>query len=216
MKKATKTLLLMLCAVVLVVSSILGTVAYLTSTDTVTNTFTVGNVTIELKERAMKTETGELDTSVTTLEDAGIDDIKVIPGRTIYKQPVVIVNKDSEECWLFVKIENGVTDKKILDAMVEIKAHEDTAEAKWEAVGSDGWYQYTGKAAPALDGTTKKDAEFQVFDYFKFDNLTNDEVKALEDASIKVTAYAIQADGVLQDTALNEAKKLANPPAQNP
>lgn len=207
MKKATKTLLLMLCAVVLVVSSVLGTVAYLTDTKTVNNTFTVGNVTIDLKERAMKTETGELDTSVTTLVESGINDIKVMPGRTIYKQPVVIVDKDSEDCWLFVKIENGVTDKKILEAMVEIKAHEDTAEAKWEAVGSDGWYQYTVEAAPALDGTTKKDAEYQVFDYFKFNNLTNGEVEVLDEAAIKVTAYAVQSEGLT----LEQAFDVINP-----
>lgn len=42
MKTKSKALLLTLCAVLLVAASVLGTMAYLTSTDTVTNTFTIG------------------------------------------------------------------------------------------------------------------------------------------------------------------------------
>ena len=41
MKTRSKALLLTLCAVLLVAASVLGTMAYLTSTDEVTNTFTV-------------------------------------------------------------------------------------------------------------------------------------------------------------------------------
>lgn len=44
MKTRSKALLLTLCAVLLVAASVLGTMAYLTSTDEVTNTFTVGQV----------------------------------------------------------------------------------------------------------------------------------------------------------------------------
>ena len=40
MKKTKKALLLSLCAVMLVTASVLGTMAYLTSTDEVVNTFT--------------------------------------------------------------------------------------------------------------------------------------------------------------------------------
>ena len=50
MKTRSKALLLTLCAVLLVAATIFGTMAYLTSTDTVTNTFTVGKVNIKLDE----------------------------------------------------------------------------------------------------------------------------------------------------------------------
>ena len=51
MKTKTKALALALCAVLLVVSTVFVTMAYLTSkTDVVTNTFTVGKVTITLDE----------------------------------------------------------------------------------------------------------------------------------------------------------------------
>ena len=48
MKNGKKALLLAACAVLLVVATIFGTVAYLTDKDTVNNTFTVGKVDIKL------------------------------------------------------------------------------------------------------------------------------------------------------------------------
>ena len=50
MKTKSNALLMTLCAVLLVAASVLGTMAYLTSTDEVENTFTVGNVKITLDE----------------------------------------------------------------------------------------------------------------------------------------------------------------------
>ena len=48
MKK--KKIGLLFAAILLVVASVLGTMAYLTSTDAVENTFTVGNIKIKLDE----------------------------------------------------------------------------------------------------------------------------------------------------------------------
>ena len=56
MKKTKKVLILGLCAVLLVAASVLGTMAYLTDTKSVTNTFTVGNVAITLDEAKVKTD----------------------------------------------------------------------------------------------------------------------------------------------------------------
>ena len=62
-----------------------GTLAWLTDkTDPVTNTFTVGDINIELKE------------TMTVY--------KVIPGSDIAKDPKVTVKAGSEACWLFVEI----------------------------------------------------------------------------------------------------------------
>ena len=85
MKKKLTTVL----AIVLVVAlSVAGTYAYLTDkTGPVVNTFTVGNVNIDLTE-------------TTT-------DYKMIPGMTINKDPKVTVKENSEDCWLFVKVEKS-------------------------------------------------------------------------------------------------------------
>ena len=56
MKTRSKALVLTLCAVLLVVATVMGTMAYLTSTDTVTNTFTVGKVAITLDEAKVNTD----------------------------------------------------------------------------------------------------------------------------------------------------------------
>lgn len=69
-----------------------GTMAYLTATTTaVVNTFTIGNVGLELKE-----EKGDLVD--------GKHQFKMIPGNTIEKDPTVTVTAGSEDCWLFVKL----------------------------------------------------------------------------------------------------------------
>ena len=77
-----------LLALVLVIGCVAGgTVAWLVATtDTVTNTFTYGNINITLAE-----------TTGTSY--------KIIPGTDITKNPKVTVKGGSEACWLFVKVE---------------------------------------------------------------------------------------------------------------
>ena len=77
-----------LLALVLVIGCVAGgTVAWLVATtDTVTNTFTYGNINIALAET-----TGT--------------NYKVIPGTVVEKDPKVTVKAGSEACYLFVKVE---------------------------------------------------------------------------------------------------------------
>ena len=102
MKKLTKTLLLVLCAILLVAGSVLGTVAYLTDKQDVTNTFTVGNVQIKLDEAVVNSESGEKVGDSRT-ED-GNTAVRLIPGRSITKDPTVTVLKDSEDSYVRVKV----------------------------------------------------------------------------------------------------------------
>ena len=101
MKRLTKTLLLVLCAILLVAGSVLGTVAFLTDSKEVENTFTVGNVQIKLDEAVVDQETGAATTERT--ED-GNTAVRLIPGRSITKDPTVTVLKDSEDCYVRVKV----------------------------------------------------------------------------------------------------------------
>ena len=78
MKSKKKVFLTVLCAAALVVASVLGTMAYLTSkTGPVTNTFTVGNVNITLDETDV-TPMGVKDTDTKVTENS----YKLIPGHT--------------------------------------------------------------------------------------------------------------------------------------
>ena len=84
MKK--KSLALVLALAMIVVCVVGGTLAWLiATTPEVKNTFTYGDIDITLAES----------------EDL---DLKMIPGYTITKDPTVTVVKDSEKCYLFVKV----------------------------------------------------------------------------------------------------------------
>ena len=84
MKK--KITLAVICAVLSCVCLIGTTFAWLTdTTPTITNTFTVGNVDIDLTETTGAT-------------------YKMVPGATLAKDPTVSVTGGSEACWLFVKV----------------------------------------------------------------------------------------------------------------
>ncbi|MBQ3062404.1 MAG: hypothetical protein IJD03_01960, partial [Clostridia bacterium] len=98
MKNTKKALLMTLCAVMLVAASVMGTMAYLTSTTgVVTNTFTVGKVGITLDE-AKVTEYGVKDGDTRVMANT----YKLVPGHTYVKDPTVHVAADSEESYLFV------------------------------------------------------------------------------------------------------------------
>ena len=95
MKTKSKALLLTLCAVLLVAASVLGTMAYLTSTDTVTNTFTVGKVEIKLDETDVTDPNGPR---------VKANSYKLMPGTAYTKDPTVTVLKGSEESYVRMKV----------------------------------------------------------------------------------------------------------------
>lgn len=107
MKTRSKALLLTLCAVLLVAASVMGTMAYLTSTDKVENTFTVGNVKITLDEAKVNTD----GTPVEGADRVKANEYKLMPGHTYTKDPTVTVIKGSESSYIRLKVTfNNATD----------------------------------------------------------------------------------------------------------
>lgn len=104
MKTTRKALLMVLCAVLLVAGSVLGTMAYLTDTEDVTNTFTFGKVDIKLDEAVVTPETGKAPDPTDRTED-GNANVVMIPGRVIDKDPTVTVLGGSEACFVRMKVE---------------------------------------------------------------------------------------------------------------
>lgn len=89
MKK--KTVALILALVLVFGAAVGGTIAWLTDkTAEVKNTFTVGNIDIDLTETLPEGKTA-----------------KMVPGDDIAKNPTAIVKANSEDCWLFVTIEKA-------------------------------------------------------------------------------------------------------------
>lgn len=190
MKKTSKALLLSLCAVVLVTASVLGTMAYLTSTDEVVNTFTVGNVAITLDETDVDNSTpGEDDRDKANA-------YKLLPGHEYVKDPIVHVGADSEDCYLFVKVENEIAD--IEDASKSVESQM-TANGWTPVTSQSGVYIYTQSGSPAV---VTAGTDVPVFESFTINGeVTGEELAAYENKQITVTAYAIQADGFEEKSA---------------
>lgn len=176
MKTRTKALLLTLCAALLVCATVLATMAFLTDTAEVKNTFTVGNVAITLDEAKVDVY-GE---AVTPESRVDANTYKLIPGHEYTKDPTIHVATDSENCWLFVKLENGLVDI-IGDTTIE-----EQMATNWKKIDENNNIYAYNSIASAGDNVG-------VFSSF---TLTDDaKVEDYANAKIVVTAYAVQADG---------------------
>lgn len=201
MKTRSKALLLTLCAVLLVAASVLGTMAYLTSTDEVTNTFTVGQVKIKLDE-AKANPDGSL---VANADRVKANEYKLLPGHTYNKDPMVTVLSGSGSS--YVKMTVTFSKANELDAIFAPGGADLTSifngydAAKWIAKGNtkdatantrtyEFWYKET-VGAPTAD--VALDA---LFDSITVPGtITNEQLATIEGMTITVNAYAIQADG---------------------
>lgn len=185
MRTKIKALTLALCAVLLVVTTVFVTMAFLTSTDEVKNTFTVGKVKITLDEADVD-QYGEETADADRVKE---NEYKLIPGKTYTKDPTVHVDATSEDCYLFVTIKNGLdTDGTIngLEANGWALVADTTNVYCYYGVDAEG--KLNADKAIVSAGESKK-----VFDTFTFGDEADP--ATYEAAAITVTAYAVQADG---------------------
>lgn len=192
MKTKTKTLGLMLVAVLLVTATIFGTMAYLTDKDEVTNTFTVGSVDISLDEAPVGA-----DGKATTGNRVQKNDYKLMPGHEYDKDPIVHFADKSEASWLFIEVTNEIVGiESTAEGYKSIAAQ--IAENGWTALdGVTGvYYQKVGanNSGSAVD--------YKVFQGFTVDGSVNGTtLDNYNNKTVKVTAYAVQADGFDSATA---------------
>lgn len=183
--KKSKILTLALCAVLLVATTVLGTMAYLTSQAEVVNTFTVGKVVITLDE-------ADVDDSTPNAERDTANKYHLIPGKSYDKDPILHVADDSEDCWLFVKVANGIS------ACEAAESTDYKPIAK--QIADNGWTALEG-VANVYYKAHDKDADPVVKDYpvfAKFAIAGSADATTLataETANITVTGYAVQAEG---------------------
>ena len=99
---STKIVTILLAMVLLLCCCIGGTVAWLMdTTDAVTNTFTIGDITLTLVESPYDAA----NNSYSNPEENVNNSYPLIPGNTYKKNPKVTVLANSEDCYLFVKME---------------------------------------------------------------------------------------------------------------
>ena len=159
-----------------------GTVAWLIATpDPVVNTFTYGDINIDLDE----TDTGrDNDNDPTTNE------YEMLPGRSITKDPVITVKAKSEAMWLFVQMKKSDN----FDTFMEY-----TMADGWTALpGEDGiYYRHV-----AENDVATADLRFQVIKdntVLVKESVTKEQLNALDSnlsyPTLTVTAYAVQSAG---------------------
>ena len=181
MKKTLITIALTVLACLCVVGT---TLAFLVDrTESIVNTFTVGNVDITLTET-----TG--------------NEYKLIPGREYDKNPTVTVKANSEACWLF--IEAAPANNLATYVTYEI------ADG-WTLLSGNVYYREVSsldadQAFAVLKGnkvTVRNDVTKA-----QLDGLKNNPTP-----TITFTAYAVQKDGLTVEQAWAQATNAANYPA---
>ena len=194
-----KPVALIMALVLLVGGVIGGTVAWLIATpDPVVNTFTYGDINIDLDET---------DTKLDDDNDPNTNEYEMMPGQPITKDPVVTVKAESEEMWLFVKLEKSSN----FDTFMEY-----TVADGWTALsGVDGVY-YQHITAEDVATADKKIAVIKDDTVTVKESVTKEQLNALDSGSsenyptLTVTAYAVQyAGNATADDAW--AKVTANP-----
>ncbi|MGN0809373.1 MAG: SipW-dependent-type signal peptide-containing protein [Christensenellales bacterium] len=203
-----KKLLIMSVAMVLVCAFAVGmTIAYLTSTDEVVNTFTVGNVQIKLDEADVDEYGEQLYDSETGSPAPRVSEnvYKLIPGHTYTKDPTVTVLSGSEESFIKMTVTFSNSDK--LDAIFAPTGADLTSifngydNTTWIYKGNtedttahtrtyEFWYKTT---VDAREGAVKLKPLFTSIVVPDF--ITGDQLAELQTMTITVNAYAIQADG---------------------
>lgn len=179
MKKKILAACLVVC---LLATAVIGTtLAYFTDTKEVTNTFSSGNVTITLDEAPVGP-----DGQATTGNRVTTNDYKLYPGKEYDKDPTITVAAGSEDCYLFVRVVNGLAD---------LEAAGDTTIAK--QMENNGWTLVDGETNVYMQsGIYSAEARAVVFETFTID--TAETATTLANAEdVVITAYAIQAEGFL-------------------
>lgn len=184
-RNSSKKALAMLLSLVLVIGCVAGgTLAWLVdSSETVTNTFSVGDINITLSE-----------TTGTSY--------KILPGGTSAKDPTLKIQQGSEKCWVYVLVDNTV----VLNG--EVVATPNIDKSDWSVVKTNGTktlYRYK-----AVVDASFVEQPLPVFTTVAYaDTITKDNIDTLKDTKIVITGYAHQSENTTQAVADEAAKAWA-------
>lgn len=184
-----KTFVAMLALVLVIGCAVGGTVAWLvSSTNAVVNTFTYGDINIELTETKPDNRQA-----------------KIIPGVDIEKDPKVTVKANSEACWLFVKVEEAGT---FVTGKVTYSIATGWTQGDGTKIPANVYYREVDAATTDQEFNVLKDNKVTVSE-----NLTKEDIKDIAtQPKLTFTAYAVQKDGIADvDTAWTKANPTTNP-----
>lgn len=203
-RSAMRRMLFTLALVLVVaVASVGGTIAWLTDkTDAVTNTFTVGDINIDLYE-TYKSD-GSIGTGANNRIGINEWSAKLIPGTVYPKNPLVSVAAGSEDCYLFVKFEEINNPSTYLYYTSTLTVVNGWTKLTGEGITDNIWYRVVPANATAnerswylLEGETLNEDETNAaYVHGKVtvkDDVTKDTMPTAKNApKLQYTAYAIQ------------------------
>lgn len=210
----TKALLLMLGAVALVCVSVFSTIAYLSESAAVSNTFTVGNVSIEMFESPVDAN-GKIGANKDAYQNGTMkktsdgNSYHLVPAQEFDKDPSIYVKANSEDCYIFIKASNQIRPIEDGNVMNDGETADTDALTMKEQLIKNGWkeiykisadeslYVYTGTKAlnGAFAGVVEKSETERRIDLFKtFTVDKKADISKLGGAKVTITAFAIQGD----------------------
>ena len=199
-----KILLSAVCILAVAGISVMGTLAYLTDSTAVVNTFTMGNVDIKLDE-AVVDANGVAVTSGERTEQG--NEYKLIPGKSYDKDPMITVIMGSEES--YVRMLVTINCRAALDEICDDQA-DTTLGTFFEGYDAQTWnfvketdngddtvtYEFRYKETVSAAEATEDVKLEPLFTKFKVPGFfTGEDLKKLNDFKITVVGHAIQADG---------------------
>ena len=195
----TKKLVVAVVALSLALVTVVGaTLAFLfAESKEVVNTFTVGNIEIDLNE-----------TDVDNDDDTKANSYKVVPGTTVDKDPTVTVEANSENCYVYVKVTNNL----VIDGNTVASY---TPNEGWILVGTSkdangvvtNLYRYN--TVVELRNTDQDLTPVFSKVTYAAEGITLKNIDDLEDKTIVIKAYAHQSANVDQSQADGFARTWA-------
>lgn len=188
---SNKTVAILLALVLAIGCAVGGTLAWLISqTDSVVNTFTYGDINIDLYEHEYNAGENNLGTEKTRK----VDNYKIIPGVDLPKDPTVEVKANSEACWLFVKVKEENWNNKVSYSIAD-----GWTKGDGTSIPQNVYYREV-EAAIAKAGVSyyilKGDTTYANGVVTVSDTLTKEDIKGITtNPTLTFTAYAVQKDG---------------------
>ena len=180
-----KILALVACLSLVASLAIGGSIAYLTATDVAENTFTVGNVSIDINENGF------------------VDGSPLKPGYPTEKK-VSIVNTGNNDAWVFAKF---IVEPSNAADIIELNYEE--LDPRWINKGDNTFVYseplkgsgtesaFAGETAELLKSVTlNRFVDVINGKLVKVENGGQSEICAVDEIKVIVNAYAIQADGI--------------------
>lgn len=189
MRKSKNYLIAILMVVVIAVCTITPTFSWLSSkSENVVNTFAGGAISIVLDESPVDAKGHKIDGA-----RVNTNSYKYVPGAELDKDPRPTVLKGSEPCYVFICVENELSDKFSLN--IDTKS--------WNEVKkSDNKTLYIYKeSVDALESKEDIILEPIFTKVFVSEELTAEDIEKLGERTLKATAYAVQTESMTEENA---------------